>query len=109
MFLKHQTLTVQIKLPESDLRLALGATGSLQYLVGDRSSFTVETDHIHYTVLTRKSVTSNTWRRCCFIQDYVGFFPINISPEAEGKISSNPSFMKLFLHISVNILVFKFT
>jgi hypothetical protein len=97
MFLKHQTLTVLIKLPESDLRLALGATGSLQYLVGDH------TVHIHYTVLTRKSVTSNTWRRCCFIQDYVGFFPINISPEAEGKISSNPSFMKLFLHISVNV------
>jgi hypothetical protein len=37
-----------------------------------------------------------------------GFFPINISPEAEGKISTNPSLMELFPQISVNILVYTF-
>jgi hypothetical protein len=38
-----------------------------------------------------------------------GFFPINISPEAEGKISTNPSLMELFPQISVNISVYTFT
>jgi hypothetical protein len=37
-----------------------------------------------------------------------GFFPINISPEAEGKISTNPSLMELFPQISVNISVYTF-
>jgi hypothetical protein len=37
-----------------------------------------------------------------------GFLPINISPEAEGKISTNPSLMELFLQISVNISVCTF-
>jgi hypothetical protein len=37
-----------------------------------------------------------------------GFFPINISPEAEGKISTNPSFIELFPQISVNISVCTF-
>jgi hypothetical protein len=36
------------------------------------------------------------------------FFPINISPEAEGKISTNPSLMELFPQISVNISVCTF-
>jgi hypothetical protein len=35
-------------------------------------------------------------------------FPIP-SPEAEGKISTNPSFMERFPHISGNISVFTFT
>ncbi len=62
-----------------------------------------------YTVITGKSVYKWYLVKGLFHSRLCGFFPINISPEAEGKISTNPSLMELFPQISVNISVYTFT
>jgi hypothetical protein len=58
------------------------------------------------TVITLKSVYQLYLVKGLFRSRLCVFFPANISPEAEGKISTSVSLMPFYPHISEKISVF---